>query len=53
MVLSAWMDRPLALIHTPSVASLRKRRKWERKRRNDRVLGQKSTREKDLVGGLK
>jgi hypothetical protein len=35
-----------------SVASLR-RREWERKRRKDRVSGEKSAREKDLMKRLK
>jgi hypothetical protein len=32
---------------------LRRRRRWERKKRKDRVPGEKSTKEKDLVRGLK
>jgi hypothetical protein len=31
----------------------RSRRRWERKKREDRVLGEKNTREKNLVEGLK
>jgi hypothetical protein len=32
---------------------LRRRRRWERKKRKDRVPGEKSAREKDLEGGFK
>jgi hypothetical protein len=35
------------------VASLRRRREWERKMRKDKVLGEKSAREKNLVEWFK